>query len=753
MAETDDAILKELREQFTYGTEQWQDARDEGDIDMRCLCGDVWDPEEREEREEAGRPCLSLDELTQYVNQLINDIRSSKRGIQVTPKGNGANDKTAEFRQGLMRQIEYESNAQQSAYIVMAENAFQRGYGFMRIKPEYVDDQSFDQRLRFEPIPDPNTVTIDPDIVRTDGKDMQWGFIRESRTTKQFAREFPYAKHLTFTDELRKIAGREWISGDRVNISEYWRVEPDRRESLLLKPPPPSATDPQPKPLQVFADELETMPSDDQILKRRWVNVPRVRQYFTNGLELLRPKDQEHAYVEWPGRTIPIVTCFGKVMYVQEGGETKRKFLSLIRLARQPAMLYSYYATCEAELVGMTPKTPFIGYKGQFRGVESEWEKVNHEPLAYLEANPTSEGTGANILPLPIRAPYDPPIQQLEIGKEAARRAIQSAMGISPEPTAAQRDNEKSGIALSRINSQEQKGSFHFVDHYDESLTRGAEVVDELIEYYYDSARDVTVRNKKDDSQIVRVNDPTAKEHIPTDVGDHDVTLSTGPSFDSERDAASDFADSLVTNEQAFGLIGDLVVKLKNLGPIGDEIADRLTPPQFRKTPGADGEQLPPQVQAMLGQAKQETQKLQQDLAQALDEIKTERVKAQTAVNIKQMELDSKERTADKDRAARIEIARITAAKQTADQIREQLEEAIALGVKQHHESAEATKQRAHEVGQAVLEHHQDLEKSTQTHQQKLEQGAQATEGQMATQQQAADLAPDPTQGAANDGA
>ena len=141
MAQTDDEILEELREQYIYGDQEWTETREHGDRCMRALAGDVWDPDDRKEREDHGRPCLSPDELTQYVNQLINDVRSSKRGIQVTPIGNGATDQTAKFRQGLFRQIEYESNAQQAAYIVMAENCFQRGYGFLRIKPEYVNDR------------------------------------------------------------------------------------------------------------------------------------------------------------------------------------------------------------------------------------------------------------------------------------------------------------------------------------------------------------------------------------------------------------------------------------------------------------------------------------------------------------------------------------------------------------------------------------------------------------------------------------
>jgi hypothetical protein len=170
----DEALLEEIRDRFTYGTNEWRSIRDEAEKDMRYIAGDCWEEEERRAREDAGRPCLSLDELGQYVNQAVNDVRQHKRGVKVTPQGSGAKDKDAELRQSLYRQVEYRSNAQTEAYITMFENTVQRSYGFLRVKPRYVSDRSFDQELIIEPLPNPDLVTPDPDFVRTDGSDWRW---------------------------------------------------------------------------------------------------------------------------------------------------------------------------------------------------------------------------------------------------------------------------------------------------------------------------------------------------------------------------------------------------------------------------------------------------------------------------------------------------------------------------------------------------------------------------------------------------
>lgn len=65
-----------------------------------------------------------------------------------------------------------------------------------------------------------------------------------------------------------------------------------------------------------------------------------------------------------------------------------------------------------------------------------------------IQVDALTDPTGQNILPPPERQQFTPNFQEYEVAKDSCRRAIQAAMGISPLPTAAQRDNEKSGIAI-----------------------------------------------------------------------------------------------------------------------------------------------------------------------------------------------------------------------------------------------------------------------------------------------------------------
>src|ERR1700675_4496582 len=130
---------KEIRDAFSEYENEWKDIREEAKVDVKYISGDPWTKEDRAMREDAGRPCISLDKLNQYLNQYNNSLRQNKRAIQVIPKGSGANDEDATYRENIIRGVENQSNAQE-AYITMAENAASRSEGYTLLRTEHRDD-------------------------------------------------------------------------------------------------------------------------------------------------------------------------------------------------------------------------------------------------------------------------------------------------------------------------------------------------------------------------------------------------------------------------------------------------------------------------------------------------------------------------------------------------------------------------------------------------------------------------------------
>ncbi len=126
------ALLKEIRENYTIFKQEWQPIVDEGDRDMLAVGGDPWEAKEREFRDKYDRPILTWDELSPYVNQLVNDLRQNKRAIKINPRGAGATPVTALLREDKIREIQYNSRAQ-SAFTTAFQAAVERSFGWFGI--------------------------------------------------------------------------------------------------------------------------------------------------------------------------------------------------------------------------------------------------------------------------------------------------------------------------------------------------------------------------------------------------------------------------------------------------------------------------------------------------------------------------------------------------------------------------------------------------------------------------------------------
>ncbi len=310
---------------------------------------------------------------------------------------------------------------------------------------------------------------------------------------------------------------------------------------------------------------------------------------------------------------------------------------SLIRLARDPQRLLNYYASQEMAEAKLSPRTPYMGPRGMFSAQKEDWADINETPKAYIEYD-LPEGFAPGSIK-PERVPFVPNFQAYEMAKEAASRSIMKAMGIAPLPVDAQRANNKSGIALKRISGERAQGSFHFIDNFDRSIVYCGRQLDDLFDKIHDTARDIPLRKEDGTHQVVRINDagnPKNREFA----GDHDVTITTGPSFESQREEAADFADTLSQIQGVFPLIGDLIVRLRNIGPIGEQIAERLTPPQFAQKEGA--EPLPPAAQSAIAQAQQQVQQMQQVIQQLQQEKAAKMLDNETKLKIAGMQEQTK---------------------------------------------------------------------------------------------------------------
>lgn len=617
-------LLKKIRDDFTYANQAWEDRRDEGDEDMRILVEGIWTETERKAREAAGRPAVVFDELNQYNNSVVNDLRMNKLAIKVSPDGAGSDEQSATKRAQRIRAIEHESKAEY-VYANAFESCVNRSYGFFRIVTEYLSPESFDQTIRIKKIANPNAVLFDPDAVAPDWSDIRFAFIVDRLRKEEFKRRYPDAEVKDFDSESLELAP-DWLEGDEVQVAEYWykdikadtRLEFDTglaREAILKS----KLSTLKWKLSGKQQAQVLTTPDGQvyPVIRSRKVEITSIKQCVTNGVEILSKTD-------YPGKHIPIVGMFGRERWYDNNGRTCRVIESFHRHARGPLKLYTHYRNAQIELTKLTPKTPLMGYEGQF-ATNTKWDDVFEHGVPFIEVKAKLPGID-QLLPHPQRLNFAPQIAALELGAEAAKRAIQASLGKYNASVGKEDTHARSGVAIKALDSQGDQGSFNFVDSAIIAIRLCGEIINDLLGKIEDSEREVGLVDPATDEYRTEILDASAYGE-----GNYGVTIAVGPSYQSQRDEAAAFASQLAENPTASARIMDLIVKSRNLGPIGDEMAARLEPPDVAAAKGAN-------PQFLAG----ELQKAQANLKMMSEELGRLHAKE----DAKQLELASKEKIA-----------------------------------------------------------------------------------------------------------
>jgi hypothetical protein len=661
-----EALLKKIRQRYRYGMDKWRRNREEGKKNMRYVSGDPWDEEDKRQR--AGRPTVCPDELNQYVNQVVNTARQNPRGIKVDPAGDDATEKLAEYRENRIRAIEYACDASQ-IYINGLQGAVERNIGYWKVSRFYVSDKTDEQEINVLPVNNPDSVLIDPDYKELDGSDIKWAFELEKLPLDDFREEYPNAEKTSFTADDFGADSGDWWDGDSIVVASYWEVRTSQKKTE----------------------------------SGRAVGQRTIQQYVTNGVEILKKGAVQ------PGPYIPIVPVFGKELWVDFGdGNAVRVLISLVSLARDPQKALAYVMSSMLENCGQLPKATWIGASGQFSSDKDTWDEINMVYHPYAQYDMVTDALG-NPVPAPTRVQLTPDFQAYSTGTDICRRAIQSAMGVNALPTQAQRQNQKSGVALEKIQSEQSIGSYHLVDAYDRAIKLTGRIMNEWLSETDLGTGTKPVRKADGKHQLVKINtDEVVIEgdhqyHFPIadDEGRYQVTISAGPSHESQREEASEFVSQMMSNLQNLPAPGSpaaqimaLGIKSKQMGPLGDQMADIFSPPNATAQQQQQMAQLHQQSQAQGEQIQQLTGLVQKLMAERQGKV----VEMQAKMQLANIEHQANLSEANMDRETKIAVAEIQTKAQSAQERQQSYDELQSQFHEQAHDVALQAHQQGHEA-------------------------------------------------------
>lgn len=555
-------VRQEWQDSADFYEQNYKDAAD----DWRFLHGEgQWDAKDLEARKKEARPALTLNQLLPYAQQIVNDIRQARLAIRVTPVDSNADKKTAEILQGVIRNIEAQSDAG-TAYSTAALNAVGAGVGWLQIRTDYASEDTFDQEIYIDRVLDFTGVYLDPSSKEIDGRDAEYGFIRRDYRKERFEELYPDAEPVSF-DEAS-------TNEDYICVVEYFRKYYEKNTIYKIQLIDGSTQ-------VINQEQKDTLDEDGTVqyteIDSRKVSIPYVKHCILNGEE--EPLEES----EFPSKYIPLIPVIGEEVFIND----KREFHSLIRQAKDGQRMYNYWKTCSTELVALQPRAPMIGAKGSFASYSDMWANANRKSYPFLEYDVVHDKNDQRVEPPQRQQPIQGSMGMMQEAM-TAKEDIRLAIGM-PQANMGERGNEVSGIAIRNRQIEGDNATFHFVDNLSKSIAQAGRIIIDMIPRVYSERLITRIIGEDGEERNVPINQPYMMQdgvEVPArgeaegiydlGLGKYDVVCDVGASYSSKRQETADKLIELIRAQpQLVEVTGDLLFKALDL-PMADQIADRI---------------------------------------------------------------------------------------------------------------------------------------------------------------------------------
>lgn len=599
----------------------------------------------------SARPCLVVNKLAVPVQQVENEGRAARLEPVVKAKPGAGNDKSAEIKQGLLRNISVQSDAQAARHWAYGR-AVRCGRGYYRVDIGYQNDGDFDLDIMVLLIKNQGSIYIDPFHTMPDASDATYAFQTEEFPVDEAPRRF---KQLTKIVDAKKSGSGEFTSlTDRekawftpkgtVRVAEYWEVVETPKWRV-----------------EGQKQALDAMPASDFLQRMKLVGErePRVRQFTHREVKwyLIGP-GTIIARASWPGRYIPIVQIIGRMTNVD--GEVSYK--GVITDAKDGQRIYNFGISTNVENVAIMPRAPYIAAIGQLEKYKKIWAKANQLAFAYLPYDPVT--VGPNLAPPPQRNNVSPDLSGAQMLINQADADIKATTGRYDPSLGAQNQQDRSGKAIRALQQQAEMGSSNYVDSFAMAIRQEARIELDLFKSVYveqgriarilgeqpGKERDVMLNQpfvrdpqgrpqpaptgakaflQKAKAAVTGKRLPEPEFYDMTAGGDEGIVVDVGPSHRTQREENIAFLQGLIEADPNMApLLADIMAEEMG-GPMARKVAKRLRSVNPALKDEDEDSQLPPEAQAKIAQLEQQLQEVTAAAQQMQQVIQTKQIESQ----------------------------------------------------------------------------------------------------------------------------
>lgn len=582
--------VQKVNDWYSYFNEHIERARNF----LTFLYVDQWDMTIRQAREQVNKPTMEFNKLTSIIRGILGEFRNNSPALTVRGVGKDVKQDAIDLREGLIRHIHYESDAD-IAYQVAGRHGLECGWGAARVVAEYDGPKTMKQVLRVKAIMDFQSAFWDPTATEANKSDGDYCGVYTMYSMDRYKKQ--YGKICPNPESVSGLSGNyyiRWNTRDTVLIAEMYFKEFYDKKLVQLSDGKEMWADEAKEVMDMQEQYMSSNPDHDMMgfVPLTIENTRDVRDYKIKHIKFVQNKILEET--DYPGRLLPIVYFEGDstvidgeqipIPYIQDAIDTQK--------------LINYIGSEIAYGILRSRKETIMGTSDMFEGHEDDW--LNPDRVqGWLEYNHDKNAGKPEFVTPPV---FNPTFIT------AYQNSTQDLMQILGrfEESRGQESNAISGVAINARQRAENKP----VNLYDDNNQRGikqiGKVLLDMMPHIYDTEREVMVMGADNKSSAVDINKQNGFRMLPNgDVepniendmtkGRFDIEIRVDGSYDAQMAQAMDTLIRLATiNPAIANLIPDLLAEnsgLENTQQLVERLRTLVPADIIAKE---DGKQLPP---------------------------------------------------------------------------------------------------------------------------------------------------------------
>ena len=467
----------------------------------------------------AGKPRYTFDMVNPIVDQVTAEIEQSDFDIKVSPQSGPASKETAMVLDGLIRNIESMSRAKE-IYINAGRGMATAGYDGWMVSHKYADEESFDQDLVIEPVPNfIDRVWFDPASYRQDKSDAQYAFLLHPVSKAEYASRWPEGSEASVSDDREGDA--YYDKAEVIVVGQLFYVKRKPMELVLMSNGAVyEATD----DFEKVVDELAAAGLTEVRRRTAYKNV--VCSHFYDATDWL--EDEEETIFD----RVPVIPVYGNFKIT----ENKTIYWGVVEKLLDPQRVLNYSMSREIEEGALAPRAKYWMTLTQGAGHEDTLSTLNtnSDPVQFFNVDPENPGppqqNGGAIVNPGLRT-ISESMRQL-IGQTAGMFAAN--MGDNP--------GLQSGVAIERLQSKGDNGTVKYFRALETAIAATGDLLVKTIPKVYDTRRTVRLLYEDNTAEMITLNDTVIDNQTGEPVtlndltkGQYSIACRAGPSFRNKQ--------------------------------------------------------------------------------------------------------------------------------------------------------------------------------------------------------------------------